>query len=51
MEINTKTKPKSLKLAMPKIGCGIDRLDWDKVQEIIKDVFRNTDVEILICEL
>ena len=48
---NTNTKPESLKLAMPRIGCGIDRLDYDNAQEIIKDVFHDTDVEILICEL
>ena len=39
------------KLAMPKIGCGLDGLDWNKVEEIIKEVFEDTDVEILICEL
>lgn len=39
------------KLAMPKIGCGLDRLQWDKVYDIICDVFKDTDVDILICEL
>ena len=39
------------KIAMPKIGCGLDRLNWDNVYEIIKDVFKDTDVEILICEI
>ena len=39
------------KLAMPKIGCGLDRLSWDEVYEIICEVFEDTDVEILICEL
>ena len=24
-------------LAMPKIGCGLDRLQWGKVKEIIED--------------
>lgn len=36
------------KLAMPKIGCGLDRLDWGRVQEIIQDVFDSTDIDILI---
>lgn len=36
------------KVAMPKIGCGLDGLDWDKVREIIKDVFNNVDCEIII---
>lgn len=38
------------KLAMPVIGCGLDRLQWDKVSEIIKDVFNNVDIEILVCK-
>lgn len=46
MEENVTTK-----LAMPKIGCGLDRLSWDKVYEIICEVFQDMDVEILICEL
>ena len=36
---------------MPKIGCGLDRLDWEQVYDIIGEVFENTDVEILICEI
>lgn len=39
------------KLAMPKIACGLDGCDWDKVEEIIYDVFYDYDVEILICEI
>jgi O-acetyl-ADP-ribose deacetylase (regulator of RNase III) len=37
------------KIAMPKIGCGLDRLSWLKVREIIKEVFKDTDIEILVC--
>ena len=37
------------KIAMPKIGCGLDKLNWDMVQGIIKDVFRYTDIEIVVC--
>lgn len=36
-------------LAMPKIGCGLDRLMWDRVSRIIKDTFADTDIEILVC--
>lgn len=36
-------------LAMPKIGCGLDRLMWDRVSWIIKDTFADTDIEILVC--
>ena len=39
------------KLAMPKIGCGLDRLQWPNVYDIICEVFEDTDVEILICEI
>ena len=45
MDFNSTTK-----LAMPKIGCGLDRCNWDTVYEIICEVFEDTDVEILICE-
>lgn len=37
------------KVAMPLIGCGLDRLQWNKVSEIIKNVFKDTDIEILVC--
>lgn len=38
------------KIAMPKIGCGLDRLNWQDVEQIIKEVFADTDVEILVCD-
>lgn len=39
------------KLAMPKIASGLDRLEWDQVYEIINEVFDDTDMFIMICEL
>lgn len=39
----------TVKLAMPRIGCGLDRLQWDKVKAIIEEAFADTDVEILVC--
>ena len=39
------------KIAMPAIGTGLDRLSWNRVSEIIKDVFDDTDIEILVCFL
>lgn len=39
------------KLAMPKIAAGLDRLNWEQVYDIICEVFEDTDVEIVICEL
>lgn len=39
----------NVKLAMPRIGCGLDKLEWSKVKAIIEEVFADTDVEILVC--
>lgn len=39
------------KVAMPKIGCGLDRLKWPRVREIIEEVFEHLDVEFFVCEL
>lgn len=36
-------------LAMPRIGCGLDRLNYSKVKEIIEEVFNDMDIEILVC--
>jgi len=38
-------------LAMPQIGCGLDRLNWNQVKEIIIEIFEDTDIEILVCSL
>ncbi|WP_279146028.1 MULTISPECIES: macro domain-containing protein [Clostridium] len=38
-------------LAMPKIGSGLDRLSWPKIRKIIQDVFKDTDIEILVCNI
>ena len=45
METNATTK-----LAMPTLGCGLDKLQWSEVFKIIQEVFDDTDVDILICE-
>lgn len=36
------------KLAIPKIACGLDKLDWRKVKEIILEVFDDTDIDITV---
>jgi len=36
------------RLSMPKIACGLDKLNWITVSEIIKDVFKDTDIQITI---
>lgn len=37
------------KLAMPLIGCGLDKLQWEKVQTLIKEIFSDDDLEIIVC--
>ena len=37
------------KIAMPAIGCGLDKLNWDKMRDIVQGVFENSDIEILVC--
>lgn len=39
------------KIAMPKIGCGLDRLNWDDVSPMIQEIFDDADVEIMVCYL
>lgn len=39
------------KLAIPKIGCGLDRLSWVDVRQTIKELFNDLDIEIMVCEL
>jgi O-acetyl-ADP-ribose deacetylase (regulator of RNase III) len=39
------------KIGMPQIGCGLDRLKWDKVKAIIAQTFENTEIEIVVCSL
>lgn len=36
------------KLAIPRIGAGLDKLDWEQVVEIIEDVFEDSDIEIVV---
>ena len=38
-------------IAMPLIGCGLDKLQWPIVRALIKDIFDDCDIEILVCYL
>lgn len=40
-----------MKIAMPTIGAGLDRLSWSDVSKQINDIFSGTDVEVLVCKL
>ena len=37
------------KIAMPIIGCGLDRLQWKNVKVIINNIVQDSDIEILVC--
>lgn len=39
------------KLAMPLIGCGLDHLEWESVQDVIEYVFGDSEIDILVCKL
>jgi len=38
------------KLAMPRIGCGLDKLDWSRVKSSINEIFNDTGIEIQVYE-
>jgi O-acetyl-ADP-ribose deacetylase (regulator of RNase III) len=33
-------------LVMPRIGCGLDKLQWNNVKKMLKEIFEDTDVAI-----
>ncbi|MDE6036180.1 MAG: macro domain-containing protein [Ruminococcus sp.] len=37
------------KIAMPHIACGLDGLDWETVSEQVRNIFSDTDIEIMVC--
>lgn len=39
------------KVAMPKIGCGLDKLEWEDVSSAIKEIFADSQIEIVVCYL
>ena len=36
------------RVLMPKIGCGLDGLQWELVKQIIEKVFEETEIEIKV---
>lgn len=38
-------------LAMPRIGCGLDGLEWNEVSNTIKEVFGDTKISITVYSL
>lgn len=41
-------KPQFQTIAMPKIGCGLDRLEWSKVRQIVQTLFAPFNVEVIV---
>ncbi|XP_004546332.1 ADP-ribose glycohydrolase OARD1 [Maylandia zebra] len=39
------------RISMPRIGCGLDRLKWTSVSEILDQVFKHTDISITVYSL
>lgn len=39
------------RISMPRIGCGLDKLQWKRVSEILKEVFGHTDIFITVYSL
>lgn len=35
-------------LCMPRIGCGLDRLKWERVVEMIQEIFAKVDISITV---
>lgn len=48
--LKSKAKEKNLdfKIVMPKIGCGLDKLDWTRVREIVA-LWAGLDFDITVC--
>ncbi|XP_033484206.1 ADP-ribose glycohydrolase OARD1 [Epinephelus lanceolatus] len=39
------------RISMPRIGCGLDGLQWPRVSDILKQVFKHTDISITVYSL
>ena len=38
-------------VSMPRIGCGLDGLEWPKVIDIIKDIFGSVEMNVTVYSL
>lgn len=36
------------RINMPKIGAGLDKLEWDKVSKIVQDTFADMDLDVVV---
>uniref|UniRef100_A0A1A8J6Z8 O-acyl-ADP-ribose deacylase 1 n=3 Tax=Nothobranchius TaxID=28779 RepID=A0A1A8J6Z8_NOTKU len=39
------------RISMPRIGCGLDRLEWSKVSAILEEVFKDSNISITVYSL
>jgi hypothetical protein len=37
------------RIGIPRLGCGLDGLQWEQVREILLNVFAGTGMEIVVC--
>ncbi|XP_054281581.1 ADP-ribose glycohydrolase OARD1-like [Macrosteles quadrilineatus] len=37
------------KLAIPRLGCGYDGLEWKIVRNMVRELFKDTGIEIVVC--
>lgn len=44
---NENGSSEKIKIALPAIGCGLDKLDWKRVKGILFDIFNDMDIEML----
>ena len=40
-----------IRISMPRVGCGLDQLDWQKVKDMIQDLFRGSKVQVTVLKL
>ena len=38
-------------IAIPKIGCGLDQMNWQDVVKLLRDIFAYSDVQIVVYSL
>jgi O-acetyl-ADP-ribose deacetylase (regulator of RNase III) len=36
------------KIAMPRIGCGLDKMQWSLVKEMLLEIFSGTDIKLIV---
>ena len=47
--LNIMKKHNLTKLGIPKIGCGLDKLDWSDIRSLIIDTFSGSGIHITVC--